>query len=94
MILKIPNRLIYHTDAGHGWLACKRQLIQDLGIIDKLSSGSYQKGGTVYLEEDGDADTFFEALKLHGVAIEEIKSRITTSYRENSPVRCYARFSP
>ena len=43
-------------DPGHSWLAVKRKLLSELGILDKVSSFSYQKGNTVYLEEDCDVN--------------------------------------
>lgn len=80
---------VYHTDAGHGWLAVKRKELVDLGILNKISHYSYQNGGTVYLEEDCDAGHFLEAKKAKG---EEVG--IKHSYREHSHVRYYASFTP
>lgn len=51
----------FHSDAGHGWLAVKRDLIYKLKIEHKISRFSYQKGSTVYLEEDMDMTTFINA---------------------------------
>lgn len=51
----------YYRDPGHGWVAVKRKLLSDLGILHKITSFSYQKGKTVYLEEDLDASTFIDA---------------------------------
>lgn len=50
---------IFHSDSGHGWLAVKRNELTLLGIADKISHYSYQKGKTVYLEEDRDLTIFF-----------------------------------
>ena len=79
---------IYHTDAGHGWLAVKRKELIKLGILDKISEYSYQRGNTVYLEEDCDVPLFINARKK----IDE-KYQIRESYRDNSPIRYYKRFS-
>ena len=57
----------YYTDPGHGWVAVKRKLLNDLGIADKITYFSYQKGQTVYLEEDCDLATFATAMNLRGV---------------------------
>lgn len=51
----------FHSDAGHGWLAVKRDLIYKLKIEHKITRFSYQKGSTVYLEEDMDMTTFINA---------------------------------
>ena len=51
------------SDAGHGWLKVKRAELKRMGIADKITSYSYQKGDDVYLEEDCDASRFLEAYK-------------------------------
>ena len=60
-------KLKFHSDAGHGWLAVKRELIKDLGIADKITSYSYERGQSVYLEEDCDAFLFLETAKAKGL---------------------------
>ena len=82
---------IYHSDPGHAWLAVKRKELIQLGILDKISSFSYQKGSTVYLEEDCDAGVFLDAKKAAG---EEItRNNIRDSYQENTPIRNYKNFT-
>src|SRR5665213_3386887 len=56
----------FYCDPGHGWLAVKRSELEALDLTDKISRYSYQKGDTVYLEEDGDASAFIEAAKAAG----------------------------
>ena len=59
---------IWAVDAGHEWLAVKKQELEDLGIANDISTYSYQKGGTAYLEGDCDAARFIDAYKArHGV---------------------------
>jgi hypothetical protein len=79
---------VFHTDPGHGWLAVKRAELSRLGILNKITPYSYQKGGTVYLEEDCDAGTFLEAKKLAG---EEVSFR--ESHQERTPIRHYPQFN-
>ena len=74
---------IFHTDTGHGWLAVKRKELEDLNIIDEISHFSYQRGKTVYLEEDRDASIFID--KKGG--LNKIKYRV--SHQENTPIRSY-----
>jgi hypothetical protein len=79
---------VFHQDAGHGWLAVKRKELANLGILDKISSCSYQKGKTVYLEEDCDFSIFVEAMKAKGLPV---------AYRygkhcDHSPIRSYNSF--
>lgn len=51
----------WHIDSGHGWLEVSKAKLKSLGIADKISGYSYQKGDKAYLEEDCDAGLFFEA---------------------------------
>lgn len=76
-----------HTDAGHGWLACKRDLVLALGLAGSISRYSYQKGGTVYLEEDCDMPLVLRALADRGVLV-----NFKEKYRDHSPIRTYAHF--
>jgi hypothetical protein len=81
-------KIKFYSDPGHGWGAVKRKVLFDLGIADKISLYSYQKGDTVYLEEDCDLAELVRALKLKGVPV-EWDERSTNKY---SPIRNYARF--
>ena len=49
------------SDSGHGWLAVKRKDIP-LEILNQISRFSYQRGDSVYLEEDCDASLFVNYL--------------------------------
>ncbi len=51
----------FYNDPGHGWLAVSRALLNKLGIANRISAFSYQKGDMVYLEEDCDARIFILA---------------------------------
>lgn len=50
-----------HSDDGHGWLETPVSILRELGISHSITSYSYRKGDTAYLEEDGDLDAFFDA---------------------------------
>jgi hypothetical protein len=81
-------KIIYHNDGGHGWYSVKRSKLESMGVLNKISGFSYQKGETVYLEEDCDAGLFFNAL-----TDEEKKSiKVINSYKDRSPIRNYNRF--
>ncbi len=74
-----------HTDGGHGWIAVKLSELDELGIRGKVSSYSYQRGETAYLEEDCDLGLFFEAYEAkHGT-----QPKYAESYRDRSPIRNY-----
>lgn len=81
-------KLTFHTDSGHGWLAVNRAHLEALGIVDQISTYSYQKGTTAYLEEDCDASRFFEAAKAAGWTLHMIDN-----YKDRSPIRNYSHFS-
>lgn len=53
----------FYIDPGHGWLAVKITELLELGIITKITSYSYMRGATAYLEEDVDASLFIHAYK-------------------------------
>jgi hypothetical protein len=78
-------KLKFYSDPGHGWLACKVLLLVKLGINKTISSYSYVKGGTAYLEEDCDASRLIHALKAANIE-HTIESKNTNRY---SPIRNY-----
>ncbi len=79
----------FHNDPGHGWLAVKIDLLDRLGLIDRISGFSYIKGKTAYLEEDCDVALFASEFRA------KIGEFYTTSmYYEKSPVRSYPRYNP
>ena len=77
---------IFHSDSGHGWMAVKRIELKELNIENQISHYSYQKGDTVYLEEDQDATIFInEFKKMFGR-----EPLYKESYIDgNSPIRSY-----
>lgn len=54
-------KMKWFEDPGHAWLAVSRKEVERLGIADKISHCSFEKGEKVYLEEDSDAHIFLEA---------------------------------
>lgn len=62
-------KLNSYSDPGHGWIKVKRSLLQSLGIADKITRYSFQRGQWVYLEEDCDASTFMDACKAMGIEV-------------------------
>lgn len=79
--------LKFHTDPGHGWIETPRTLLKKLGILDKITNCSYEKGSSVFLEEDVDASILFKSLKTKGIDFE-----ITEVYSEYpNKIRGYKR---
>jgi hypothetical protein len=65
--MRLNKTYVFHADPGHGWLAVKRAALHELGIADKVSSYSYQKGDTVYLEEDCDMPLYLGELQARSL---------------------------
>ena len=82
-------KLKFYSDPGHGWAAVKRKFLEDLGILDKISTFSYQKGKTVYLEEDCDLSTLISILRQKSIEV-DWQDKHTNKY---SPIRSYHHFS-
>ena len=79
----------YYQDPGHGWVAVKRKELVDLGIMHKITAFSYQRGATVYLEEDCDAGTYRDAMRGMGV---DVNFKIIHT-NNRSAIRSYDCFS-
>lgn len=62
-------RLRFCSDPGHGWLVVPLELLDRLGLLDRITSYSYIRGGNAYLEEDCDCSTFLAAAKGAGLAV-------------------------
>lgn len=59
-----------YADPGHAWAKIDRALLTTLGIANRISSYSYQRGTSVYLEEDCDLTMFMQAAQTAGINIE------------------------
>jgi hypothetical protein len=82
-------KIKYYSDPGHGWGAIKRKVLIELGIQDKISEYSYQKGATVYLEEDCDLALAIDTITKSGDVVE-----ILHKHTDNrSPIRSYAPYT-
>jgi hypothetical protein len=81
-------KLKLYTDPGHGWVAVKRKLLTEYGIAEHISPYSYQKGDTVYLEEDDDAAKFITKLASQGIVVDWVRKNID----KRSPIRSYDRY--
>jgi hypothetical protein len=80
---------IFHSDAGHGWLAVKRDELKDMKILHKITGCSYEKGKTVYLEEDADCSTFDKRMKELNKEYDVESSKFMG---DRSPIRSYPHF--
>ena len=78
----------FYTDPGHGWVAVKIELIRELGVLDQISTYSYYRGLTAFLEEDCDATIFLDAYKAKYGEF-DLQYKHTD---KRSPIRSYDRF--
>jgi hypothetical protein len=74
-----------YEDPSHGWLAVPMQWLEALRIVGKISSYSYRRNSTAYLEEDDDMHEFAVAAKRAGFQI----FRDCHHTDKSSPVRSY-----
>lgn len=78
--------LNYFTDPGHGWVSVKRQTLVDLGIDNQISTYSYMRGSSAYLEEDCDLGLLYKVCDIKGIDI-----KLTAKHtNKRSPIRSYA----
>jgi hypothetical protein len=77
-----------YNDAGHAWGKVKRQVLQELNLLPKVSSYSYQYKDNVYLEEDCDLNMLCQLLNEQDVRVKFVE-KFTTG---NSRIRSYERF--
>jgi hypothetical protein len=83
------NTYNFYEDPGHGWLAVPMITLYELGIVDKISTYSYMRGLTAYLEEDCDYSVFAAAMRDAG---REFSMR--DKHTDNrSPIRSYDPYS-
>jgi hypothetical protein len=78
-------------DPGHGWVKVPREFLAELGIANKITCYSYQRGRFAYLEEDVDASTFVDAFKTRFGILPTIKA---THCSGESAIRRYERYTP
>lgn len=81
----------FTADAGHGWLAVKVSELVALGIADKISTYSYIKGMTAYLEEDCDLSRFFEA-KTKAMPLFSFDTDVISKHVDRATIRSYDRY--
>lgn len=73
------------ADPGHAWARVAKSKLVKLGIADKISPYSYQKGENAFLEEDCDLSTLVNTLRSRGY---EIKFNESHTNRQ-SKIRSY-----
>jgi len=83
-------KLDFYEDPGHGWLAVPLELLDRLGLVDKVSTYSYIRGGLAHLEEDCDYSLFAAAMREHGIPFTVREHRCNGRSR----IRSYSCYHP
>lgn len=78
-------KITYFSDPSHGWYSVKKSVIDSLGV--SISSCSYQKNDTVYLEEDSDASIVFKKMNELGIIYTIVRSKTICNTRHK--IRSY-----
>ena len=86
----MKTKFYYYQDPGHAWAAVPVSLLEQLGIVGKISAFSYWRGKTAYLEEDCDLAVFFDAYRA---AFGTDPVLVSKHSDDRSPIRSYARFT-
>lgn len=77
-----------YSDAGHAWAKVRRDVLVNLGIADKITRYSYQRGDYAYLEEDCDLTTLCMALMERDTRVKFVEKRSN----KDSKIRSYERY--
>ena len=76
------------ADPGHGWVRFPKARLARLGIADRISPYSYQRGKNAFLEEDCDLSVLADALIRNGY---ELTFKTGHTNRQ-SKIRNYERY--
>ena len=77
-----------YADAGHAWGKVRKDVLANLGIADKISRYSYQRGEYAYLEEDCDLAHLHDALDAQDTRIKYVEKHTNGTSR----IRSYERY--
>lgn len=77
------------ADPGHAWARFPKARLAKLGIADKITNYSYQRGGNAFLEEDCDLALLMTTLKDRGYEVKFIESHTN----KQSKIRNYQHYT-
>lgn len=84
---KVFTMTVY-SDVGHAWAKVKKSVLVNLGIADKITRYSYQRGDYAYLEEDCDLTTLCMALNERDTRVKFVEKHSN----RDSKIRSYERY--
>jgi hypothetical protein len=77
-----------YADPGHAWGKVRKDVLTNLGIADKITRYSYQRGEYAYLEEDCDLTTLCMALTERDTRVKFVEKHTN----RDSRIRSYERY--
>ena len=80
--------IICYSDPSHSWGKVRKDVLVNLGIADKITRYSYQRGEYAYLEEDCDLTTLCMALNERDTRVKFVEKSST----KDSRIRSYERY--
>ena len=80
--------VIVYNDPSHAWAKVRKDVLVNLGIADKITRYSYQRGDYAYLEEDCDLTTLCMALNERDTRIKFVEKNTN----KDSRIRSYERY--
>jgi hypothetical protein len=80
--------VIVYNDPSHAWAKVRKDVLVNLGIADKITRYSYQRGDYAYLEEVCDLTTLCMALNERDTRIKFVEKSST----KDSRIRSYDRY--
>jgi hypothetical protein len=80
--------VIVYNDPSHAWAKVRKDVLVNLGIADKITRYSYQRGDYAYLEEDCDLTTLCMALTERDTRVKFVEKRS----ERDSKIRSYERY--
>lgn len=85
----MQKTFIVYNDPSHGWAKVPISLLSDMGLINKITTCSYQRGKFAYLEEDADLTLFMKEFRNQF----KIEPKFKDMYSDKqSKIRSYAYF--
>jgi hypothetical protein len=77
-----------YNDPGHAWGKVRKDVLTNLGIADKITRYSYQRGDYAYLECDEDLTTLCMALTERDTRVRFVEKHSN----KDSRIRSYERY--
>lgn len=79
-----PVEVVYHGEGGHGYYEVRLELLDKVGVTQKISRFSYLNKSRAFLEEDADFSQFVRSLaESLGLTVKELHLSEVLSIKDN-----------